>query len=1263
MEDALSPLSKVMSNISLEVTKFEDELESDLRKALKDMILSPYNAPSVPTLDVVSFVDSLNSVFEEALDDSLSPITDALTRFETLIVAIRTSIRAANETFSFELLDNQLAQNLSSVLSATSFASQFEDIMSQYQTIDLSSVSTDLETLCNLLPVTKALVTDATTKLDWVPQDCSSNTGSLCSKSEVIEQLDTIGALATSTAVTMGGLVDLTTNLYTTLETSVVTDDIVSDVLAEERKAAAITASEDPLEILQALEEPIILVHDFYALGQVGLLDVDMNLLQPLFEEAMLGDSWEKCGDEGDTCSCQTMLRFGFSDRSTNRTWSDPLPMTSRQLECEESNFLNVGGRENLVPSDGSVRTCQCLVNPSGWSLHHGIGYANSTLPASQRKTIFPFNYYRHSASGRRRPAHIGSIPLTFTDVDYEMDNGTLTTWHEANTEGYEFDGNGTRRSSYADRLGRFVSTVLEATGSERVNLVCHGMGGVVCRAWMKWLGGLSKVRRLVTIGTPNNGLEFTDDPTTQPMTEDSVAWQLDGELIELSACYPYFCNISAGGTIGQCQSYTQWLNESWAESCDEHGVLDAAIVGSLNSMPWNVRQFKDETPWCPLERQWDGDGVTFSSSAELPGAPVFRALAEHRGQGHGVSYLTDIGEQSLLKAGSTQTAIRLLMGVPFNGNTFAELSAASTWSEGAAETSELVAAVNGKFSVWLNSACQQATKLYEELSLIPEALERTLQAEPLVDAVSSVVDEVVTETLGDIASFMTASELVSAAIGADIVDSELQQYSGWLRNQSVSLKHLNLTVRFPTLTYNISSSIRDLQTATQNALDSLESDTLAQANARISEVFLKVNRVGEVLRITDYTSPLLSTWLGASDARLATSSDVESLLASLASANVLTPYGALLGEVDDMFVQSLDPLAWLQELYSTSIDDLVTTMLESLDEVSGVMSLLDDGKDAAITIRTNLEDIETTIDDLADQASDITSSSFTSAAASLQEQRAQYFSEFYTFLDSIDFSTIADEIVEANPAITTQVQDTLDVITSATDTLEGVSDDIDSISSSFEDLVERATLFNHGVASADDLDPWTAFAYCSNVTCVQESQRSSSMYRSTLFPLLYLRFWDLTNAPLISSGNDDDVVWSATLPGLLEGYVPRAVTWLSTTAQSLVGMNAIDDTTPSSYGVPLLVLMEDDAVDKLFTFSSSYDDCRIRDLVLSGTQILIGCASGKILSLCEDDLEATSPAVLNPSVEDSLSEEIVSMSANVAGDSLYVLTSESGKE
>ncbi|MFF7353432.1 MULTISPECIES: esterase/lipase family protein [Streptomyces] len=57
-----------------------------------------------------------------------------------------------------------------------------------------------------------------------------------------------------------------------------------------------------------------------------------------------------------------------------------------------------------------------------------------------------------------------------------------------------------------AELLGRHVEEICERTGSDRVDIVGHSLGGLIARYYAQCLGGDLRVRTLVTLGTPHAG-------------------------------------------------------------------------------------------------------------------------------------------------------------------------------------------------------------------------------------------------------------------------------------------------------------------------------------------------------------------------------------------------------------------------------------------------------------------------------------------------------------------------------------------------------------------------------------------------------------------------------------------------------------------------------------------------------------------------------------------------------------------------------------
>lgn len=62
---------------------------------------------------------------------------------------------------------------------------------------------------------------------------------------------------------------------------------------------------------------------------------------------------------------------------------------------------------------------------------------------------------------------------------------------------------------SIAASLGRFVDAVRAETKAEKVDLVCHSMGGLVAAEYLARAGGAAHVRRWVTIATPHRGIAY----------------------------------------------------------------------------------------------------------------------------------------------------------------------------------------------------------------------------------------------------------------------------------------------------------------------------------------------------------------------------------------------------------------------------------------------------------------------------------------------------------------------------------------------------------------------------------------------------------------------------------------------------------------------------------------------------------------------------------------------------------------------------------
>ncbi|MGW0133302.1 esterase/lipase family protein [Streptomyces sp. NPDC003299] len=69
-----------------------------------------------------------------------------------------------------------------------------------------------------------------------------------------------------------------------------------------------------------------------------------------------------------------------------------------------------------------------------------------------------------------------------------------------------------------AELLGRHIEEICERTGSARVDIVGHSLGGLIARYYVQRLGGDHRVRTLVTLGTPHSGTRVAPLANAHPI-------------------------------------------------------------------------------------------------------------------------------------------------------------------------------------------------------------------------------------------------------------------------------------------------------------------------------------------------------------------------------------------------------------------------------------------------------------------------------------------------------------------------------------------------------------------------------------------------------------------------------------------------------------------------------------------------------------------------------------------------------------------------
>ena len=113
-----------------------------------------------------------------------------------------------------------------------------------------------------------------------------------------------------------------------------------------------------------------------------------------------------------------------------------------------------------------------------------------------------------------------------------------------------------------AAQLASFVSQVLNATGAGKVDLVGHSQGGMMPRYYIKFLGGASKVDKLIGLAPSNNGTTL-DGLTTLGQDlgilepANSFLTTACAACVEQEAGSSFLANLNAGGETVAGIEYT----------------------------------------------------------------------------------------------------------------------------------------------------------------------------------------------------------------------------------------------------------------------------------------------------------------------------------------------------------------------------------------------------------------------------------------------------------------------------------------------------------------------------------------------------------------------------------------------------------------------------------------------------------------------------------------------------------------------------------
>lgn len=74
-----------------------------------------------------------------------------------------------------------------------------------------------------------------------------------------------------------------------------------------------------------------------------------------------------------------------------------------------------------------------------------------------------------------------------------------------------------------AELLGRHIEEICNRTGHQDVDIVGHSLGGLIARYYVQRLGGDSRVRTLVTLGTPHGGTQIAQLMSAHPLARQML--------------------------------------------------------------------------------------------------------------------------------------------------------------------------------------------------------------------------------------------------------------------------------------------------------------------------------------------------------------------------------------------------------------------------------------------------------------------------------------------------------------------------------------------------------------------------------------------------------------------------------------------------------------------------------------------------------------------------------------------------------------------
>lgn len=182
----------------------------------------------------------------------------------------------------------------------------------------------------------------------------------------------------------------------------------------------------------------------------------------------------------------------------------------------------------------------------------------------------------------------------TFVDATFYERLATSLRTHGYQVEIYGLPNIGLSEiAASADGLATFIDRVKQTSGADKVDIVAHSQGGLVARQYVKFDGGASDVRNLVSLGTPNHG-------TNTALAGVVAAWPLlplvglhAPAIIQMTPGSNFLAELNEGDDTIDDVRYTSFYT-------DHDSVVTPPETARLDDGATNVR-IQDQIPNSPV--------------------------------------------------------------------------------------------------------------------------------------------------------------------------------------------------------------------------------------------------------------------------------------------------------------------------------------------------------------------------------------------------------------------------------------------------------------------------------------------------------------------------------------------------------------------------------------------------------------------------------------------------------------------------------------